>query len=163
VDEHRLLDGGRTSGVARSERVQHPGGGATITFSSALGHPRPDRVLTGVAELDGELRWTSVSASCDGQVVSLTPASQAEIEIAGVPCLYGITALRLLRAGIRPGETRKVSLQRIDGDMRESRIYASVTWLGGQAWRIDAPQERTWLQVRPNGAVRVVEGVAELV
>jgi len=163
VDEHRLLDRGRTSGIARSEHVKNPGGGATITFSTALGHPRPDRVLTGIAELDGDLRWTTVSATCDGQVLNLTPAPQAEVEIAGVPCLYGITTLRLRKAGIRPGETRKVPVLRIGGDMQQTRVHASVTWLGGQAWRIDAPAERTWLQVRPDGAVRVVDGVAELV
>lgn len=160
--EHRLIDGGRDGGTATWDEQRQPGE-LGVQFSSAVGYPRPDRLVRGEAALDADLSWRWATVEAGGETVRVAPEAGEELQVDGVPGFYSLIARRLRIAGIAPGETRKVRVLRVDDRLREKRVELRATWLGGQAWRLDGSGERTSFSVRPDGTLRSIEGVAELV
>jgi hypothetical protein len=87
-----------------------------------------------------------------------------ELEIEGVPALYGVTTRRLVRGGATPARRSEVQVLRLDASLAESRARAAYVWVSGQSWRYLSGLAAAWLAVRPaDGVVRSVEGEAELV
>ena len=119
--------------------------------------------MRGEATLDADLSWRSATVEAGGETLRVEPGPDEELEVHGVPGFYSLIARRLRIAGIVPGETRSVRILRVDERLREKRVDLRATWLGGQAWRLDGSGERTSFSVRPDGTLRSIEGVAELV
>ncbi len=81
-----------------------------------MGNPRPDRLVAGEASLDGEGRWARMQpdARRPGTAVRVPPDALLDVE--GAPALVGATAQRLIRGGMRPGQTRDVEVVRVRSD-----------------------------------------------
>jgi hypothetical protein len=164
VSEYRLFADGRPNG--RASVIETPAdGGVRIEFEAALGSPRPARALAGALLLDDGLRWRRLEIEDgSGRRAAFDLEPDVELEIAGVPALYGVTTRRLVGAGAVPAGRSEVSVLRIDADLGEALRRAAYVWVSGQSWRYLSGREAAWLAVRPrDGVVRSVEGEAELV
>jgi hypothetical protein len=164
VSEYRLFADGRPNGRA-SVTETSTNGGIRIDFDATLGSPTPERALAGTLYLDDGLRWRRLEiGNGSGQSATLELDPDVELEIEGVPALYGVTTRRLVRDGATPARRSEVQVVRIGADLAEGRTRATYTWISGQSWRYLSGREGAWLAVRPaDGVVRSVEGEAELV
>jgi hypothetical protein len=160
--EHTLLADGRPAGHSRCDS-RASGGGTAYAFEGAVGAPRPDRTVAGEASLDAEGRWSRVRVAIDGQSVPVEVPADALLDIEGAPALVGATAQRLIRGGLRPGQSRDVEVVRVRVDRSVHRLKGRCIWVGGRDWRFFVPLESTGFSVRPDGAVAGVEAAALLV
>jgi hypothetical protein len=160
--EHTLLEDGLHAGTSRCDSRANAGGLA-LAFEGSVGLPRPDRVVAGEASLDAEGRWARVQVAVDGRALRLDVPPDALLYIEGAPALLGATAQRLIRSGIRPGESRDIDVVRVRADGSVRALKARCVWVGGRDWRLIAPLESTGFSVRPDGAVVGVEAAAQLV
>ena len=87
----------------------------------------------------------------------------ALLDVEGAPALVGATAQRLIRGGMRPGQSRDVEVVRVRSDRQRATAQGPLH-LGRRA-RLAAllPLESTGFSVRPDGAVAGVEAAALLV
>jgi hypothetical protein len=164
VSEYRLFADGRPNGRA-SATERSSDGGVRIEFEAALGAPHPERALAGTLYLDGALRWQRLEIeNGSGRQATLDLDPDVELEIEGVPALYGVTTRRLVRGGATPARRSEVQVLRLDAALHDSRRRAAYLWVSGQSWRYSTGLDAAWLAVRPaDGVVRTVEGEAELV
>jgi hypothetical protein len=88
---------------------------------------------------------------------------EAMLDVEGAPALVGATAQRLIRGGMRPGQTRDVEVVRVRSDRSVHRLTGRCIWLGGREWRLLLPLESTGFSVREDGTVAGVEAAALLV
>jgi hypothetical protein len=160
--EHTLLEDGVPAGHSQCEtRVN--GSGFALAFEGVVGIPRPDRLVAGEARIDAEGRWARLHLELDGQSLPFDLPPDALLDIQGAPALVGATALRLVRAGIRPGQMRDVEVVRVRSDRSVRRLKGRCVWLGGRDWRLLLPLESTGFSVRADGTVAGVEEAALLV
>ena len=160
--EHTLLEHGRPAGHARCD-TRANGAGLVLSFEGAVGQPRPERMVAGEAMLDADGRWWKVTLAWDGSPVPLDVPPDALLDVEGAPALVGATAQRLMRSGMRPGQTRDVVVVRVRSDRSVRRLEGRCVWVGGRDWRLILPLESTGFSVRPDGAVAGVEAAAQLV
>jgi hypothetical protein len=162
VESYELLDGSRPAGRSRSsERVG--GEGRRIDFDAVLGAPEPEVALAGSVQLDGDLAWQALVVERSGGTLRLARDGDLELEIEGVPALYGVTTRRLVSAGLVPSQRRTVAVLRVARDLSTRRYEARYVWLGGQLWVYDGARTSLRLAVRlGDGVVRSVDGLAEL-
>jgi hypothetical protein len=164
VTAYRMLADGRPNGMASSEE-RNDDGGTHISFAAELGNPRPDRALVGELFLDGALAWRPFQLEVDGLVRSIAHEDGVELEIEGVPALYGVTVRRLIADGLVPGGKRDLQVLRVGLDGPARRLKVRYTWLGSARFRYEVPadHESSWLTVRPKtGVVVSLEDAAEL-
>jgi hypothetical protein len=160
--EHTLLEEGLPAGHSRCD-TSASGAGSALAFEGTVGLPRPNRVVAGEASLDGDGRWSRVRVAVDGEAVPLDVPPEALLDVEGAPALVGATAQRLMRSGMRPGQTRDVEVVRVRTDGSVRTIKGRCVWVGGRDWRLFLPLESTGFSVRPDGAVAAVEAAALLV
>jgi hypothetical protein len=160
--EHTLLADGRPAGHSRCD-TRASGGGTAYAFEGAVGSPRPGRAIAGEASLDADGRWSRVRVEVDGHAVPVDVPPDALLDIEGAPALVGATAQRLIRSGLRPGQSRDVEVVRVRSDRSVHRLAGRCVWVGGRDWRLFVPLESTGFSVRPDGAVAGVEAAALLV
>jgi hypothetical protein len=157
-----LLEDGLPAGNARCDsRVS--GAGLALAFEGSVGTPRPDRIVAGDALLDADGRWASVRLEWDGRPLLFDVPPDALLDVEGAPALVGATAQRLMRGGMRPGQSRDVEVVRVRSDRSVRRLKGRCIWVGGRDWRLLLPLESTGFSVRPDGAVAGVEAAALLV
>jgi hypothetical protein len=164
VTAYQMLADGRPNGNASSEERMDDGG-THISFAAELGSPRPDRALVGELFLDSTLAWRTFELEVDGRVRSIAHEPGLELEIEGVPALYGVTVRRLVAGGLVPGGKREIDVLRVGLDDPARHLKVRYTWLGGPRFRYEVPadHEASWLLVRPaTGIVVSVEDEAEL-
>jgi hypothetical protein len=160
--EHTLLEDGRPAGHARCDS-HASGAGTALAFEGSVGTPRPDRIVAGEASLDADGRWARVRLELDGEALPLDVPPDALLDVQGAPALVGATAQRLIRGGMRPGQSRDVEVVRVRSDRSVLLIQGRCVWVGGRDWRLLLPLESTGFSVRPDGAVAGVEAAALLV
>jgi hypothetical protein len=160
--EHTLLEKGLPAGHSRCD-TRVSGAGLALNFEAAVGIPRPDRFVAGEASLDGEGRWARMSLTLDGQTLPFDLPPDALLDVEGAPALVGATAQRLIRGGMRPGQTRDVEVVRVRSDRSVQRLKGRCIWVGGREWRLLLPLESTGFSVRSDGTVAGVEAAALLV
>jgi hypothetical protein len=159
-----MLAAGRPNGTAHSDE-RNDDGGTVLSFSAELGAPRPVRALVGEVFLDGKLAWRSFDLDVDGRLRTVAHEEGVELEIEGVPALYGVTVRRLVAAGLAPGGKRELAVLRVGLDGPNRHLDVRYTWLGGARFRYEVPgdHESSWLTVRPQtGVVVSLEDAAEL-
>jgi hypothetical protein len=159
--EHTLLAGGLPAGRSRCD-TRSSGAGLALAFEGSVGTPRPDRIVAGEASLDGDGRWARVRLGWDGEALQLEVPPDALLDVEGAPALVGVTAQRLMRGGMRPGQSRDVEVVRVRSDRSVRRLKGRCVWVGGRDWRLFLPLESTGFSVRPDGAVAGVEAAALL-
>ncbi len=164
MSEYRLFADGRPNGRASATETSSDGG-VRIEFDAALGTPHPERALAGTLYLDGALRWQRLEIeNGSGRRAAFDLDPDVELEIEGVPALYGVTTRRLVRGGATPARRSEVQSCGSDAALSESAGRAAYVWVSGQSWRYLSGRDAAWLAVRPaDGVVRSVEGTAELV
>jgi hypothetical protein len=160
--EHTLLEDGLPAGNSRCD-TRTSGAGLALAFEGSVGVPRPDRIVAGEASLDAEGRWSRVRLEWDGRPLALDVPPDALLDIEGAPALVGATAQRLIRGGMRPGQSRDIEVVRVRSDRSVRRLKGRCVWVGGRDWRLLLPLESTGFSVRPDGAVAGVEAAALLV
>lgn len=160
--EHTLLEKGLPAGFSRCD-TRVSGAGLTLDFEGSVGNPRRDRLVVGEASLDGEGRWARMSLTLDGQALPFELPPEALLDVEGAPALVGATAQRLIRGGMRPGQTRDVDVVRVRSDRSVTRLKGRCIWVGGREWRLLLPLESTGFSVRSDGTVAGVEAAALLV
>jgi hypothetical protein len=160
--EHLLFADGRPAGHSRCDS-RPSGAGVALAFEGTLGAPRPDHVVAGEASLDAGSCWARVRVAFDGLSVPLDVPPDVLLEIEGAPALVGATAQRLVRAGMRPGQSRDIEVVRVRSDRSVTSIAGRCIWVGGRDWQLILPLESTGFSVRPDGAVAGVEAAALLV
>jgi hypothetical protein len=160
--EHTLLEDGLPAGHSRCD-TRASGAGLALAFEGAVGMPRPDRIVAGEASLDAEGRWARVRLAWDGQPLTFDVPPDALLDVEGAPALVGATAQRLIRGGMRPGQSRDIEVVRVRSDRSVLRLKGRCVWVGGRDWRLLLPLESTGFSVRPDGAVAGVESAALLV
>ena len=157
-----MLADGRPAGHARCDsRVS--GGGVAFAFDGAVGVPRPDHTVSGEASVDAAGRWSRMRLEFAGQAVAVDVPPDALLDVEGAPALVGATARRLVRDGLRPGQSRNIEVVRVRSDRSVQRLAGRCLWVGGRDWRVFLPLESTGFSVRPDGAVSGVEAAALLV
>jgi hypothetical protein len=159
-----MLADGRPNGIAASEE-RLDDGGTFLSFSAELGTPRPVHSVVGEVFLDQKLAWRPFQLEIDGRTRSVQHQEGAELEIEGVPALFGVTVRRLIASGFVPGDHRELPVLRIALDGDDRRITARYTWIGGPRFRYEVPgdHEAAWLLIRPKtGVVVSLEDTAEL-
>jgi hypothetical protein len=119
--------------------------------------------VAGEASLDAESRWSRVRVDVDGENVPVDVPGDALLDVEGAPALVGATAQRLIRSGLRPGQSREVEVVRVRSNRSVTRLTGRCIWVGGREWRLILPLESTGFSVRPDGAVAGVEAAALLV
>ena len=79
----------------------------------------------------------------------------ALLDVEGAPALVGATAQRLIRGGMRPGQSRDVEVVRVRSDRSVRRLKGRCIWVGGRDWRLLLPLESTGSRHSPpkNGAI----------
>ena len=158
-----MLEDGLPAGSSRCDSRAN-GAGAVLAFEGVVGSPRPDRVVAGEASLDAEGGWARVRIAVDGSAARARRAgADALLYVEGAPALLGITAQRLIRSGMRPGQSQDVDVVRVRADGSVRAVKGRCVWVGGRDWRLFIPLESTGFSVRPDGAVAGVEGAALLV
>jgi hypothetical protein len=160
--EHTLLVKGLPAGHSRCD-TRSSGAGLALAFEGSVGTPRPDRVVAGEASLDADGRWARVRLEWDGQALPLDVPPDALLDVEGAPALVGATAQRLMRGGMRPGQSRDIEVVRVRSDRSVRLLKGRCVWVGGRDWRLFLPLESTGFSVRPDGAVAGVEAAALLV
>ncbi len=161
--EHTLLADGLPAGHSRCD-ARASGAGSALAFEGAVGVPRPDHIVAGEASLDADGRWSRLRVEIDGEAVPLDVPPDALLDVEGAPALVGATAQRLIRSGLRPGQSRTVEVVRVRAaDRSVHRLKGRCVWVGGRDWRLFVPLESTGFSVRPDGAVAGVEATALLV
>jgi hypothetical protein len=157
-----MLAEGRPNGSAHSEE-RNDDGGTLLSFSATLGVPSPVQAV-GEVFLDRNLGWQSFDLNVGGRVRTVAHEEGVELEIEGVPALYGVAVRRLLAAGLVPGGNREVAVLRVGLDGSSRHLDVRYTWLGGARFRYEVPRDReaSWLVVRPTGVVVSLEDAAEL-
>jgi hypothetical protein len=163
METYRLLDDDRPAGSCRSQ--EHDGaGGRLIEFDAIVGSAASSATLAGTLLLGEDLRWKVLELESSGRRLRLERDDECEVEVEGVPSLYGVTTRRLAADGARPAAVRDVQVLRVGADLSARRFTARYHWLTGHSWRYDAERTQRWLAVSPrDGVVRSVEGIAELV
>jgi hypothetical protein len=163
METYRLLDEDRPAGSCRS--AEHGGaGGRVIQFDAIVGADASSTTLAGTLLLADDLRWTVLELESSGRRLRVERDDECEVEVEGVPSLFGVTTRRLAADGARPAGRRDVQVLHVGADLRARRFVARYHWLSGHSWRYDAERTQRWLAVSPNdGVVRSVEGLAELV
>jgi hypothetical protein len=119
----------------------------------------------GEVFLDRDLAWQSFDLNVGGRVRTVAHEEGVELEIEGVPALYGVAVRRLVAAGLVPGGKREVAVLRVGLDGSSRHLDVRYTWLGGARFRYEVPRDReaSWLVVRPQtGVVVSLEDAAEL-
>jgi hypothetical protein len=160
--EHTLLENGLPAGSSRCDtRVN--GAGLVLDFEGSVGITGPDHNVVGEASLDAEGRWARLSLSFDGRPLPFDVPPEALLDVEGAPALVGATARRLIRGGMRPGQTRDVEVVRVRSDGRVRHLQGRCIWVGGREWRLLLPLESTGFSVRTDGTVAGVEDAALLV
>ena len=157
-----MLEDGLPAGHSRCD-TRPSGAGLALDFEGAVGSPRPTRVVAGQASLDGDGRWSRVQLAWDGRPVELDVPPEALLDVEGAPALVGVTAQRLMKSGMRPGQSRDLVVVRVRSDGSVRRLKGRCIWVGGRDWRLIVPLESTGFSVRPDGAVAGVEAAALLV
>jgi hypothetical protein len=104
-----------------------------------------------------------VRVDVDGENVPVDVPGDALLDVEGAPALVGATAQRLIRSGLRPGQSREVEVVRVRSNRSVTRLTGRCIWVGGREWRLILPLESTGFSVRPDGAVAGVEAAALLV
>jgi hypothetical protein len=160
--EHTLLEKGLPAGHSRCD-TSVSGAGYALAFEGSVGTPRPDRTVAGEAALDGDGRWARMQLTLDGQALPFEVPPDALLDVEGAPALVGVTAQRLIRGGMRPGQTRDVEVVRVRSDRSVRRLKGRCIWVGGREWRLLLPLESTGFSVRIDGTVAGVEAAALLV
>ncbi len=160
--EHTLVEDGRPAGHSRCDSVVS-GAGVALAFEGSVGTPQPGHVVAGEAALDADGRWARVQIAWDGRPVQLDVPPDALLDVEGAPALVGATAQRLIRGGMRPGQTRDVEVVRVRSDGSVRRLEGRCIWVGGRDWRLLLPLESTGFSVRADGAVAGIEAAASLV
>lgn len=160
--EHTLLEDGLPAGHSRCE-TRASGAGLALAFEGAVGLPRPDRIVAGEASLDAEGRWARMHLELDGQALPFDVPPDALLDVEGAPALVGATAQRLIRGGMRPGQSRDIEVVRVRADRTVRRLKGRCVWVGGRDWRLLLPLESTGFSVRSDGTVAGVEAAALLV
>jgi hypothetical protein len=160
--EHTLLEDGLPAGHSRCDTSVN-GSGLALDFEGFVGLPRPDRLVAGEARIDAEGRWSRMHLEVDGEALPFDLRPEALLDIEGAPALVGATAQRLIRDGMRPGQTRDVEVQRVRSDRSVRLLKGRCLWLGGRDWRLLLPLESTGFSVRADGTVAGVEEAALLV
>ena len=157
-----MLEDGLPAGHSRCD-TRANGAGLALEFEGAVGTPRPNQVVAGEASLDAEGRWARVRVECDGRPLLFEVPPDALLDVEGAPALVGATAQRLIRGGMRPGQSRDIEVVRVRSDGSVRRLKGRCIWVGGRDWRLLLPLESTGFSVRPDGAVAGVEAAALLV
>ena len=157
-----MLEDGLPAGHSRCD-TRVSGAGVALAFEGSVGLPRPDRIVAGEASLDAAGRWARVQVAVDGLAVALDVPPDALLDIEGAPALVGATAERLMRSGMRPGQSRDIEVVRVRTDRSVRTLKGRCVWVGGRDWRFFVPLESTGFSVRPDGAVAGVEAAALLV
>ena len=157
-----MLENGLPAGHSRCD-TRVSGAGLALRFEGSVGTPRPDSIVVGEASLDAEGRWSRVRVEVDGQALPVDVPPDALLDVEGAPALVGATTQRLIRGGMRPGQTRDVEVVRVRSDRSVRRLKGRCIWVGGREWRLLLPLESTGFSVRPDGAVAGVEAAALLV
>ena len=157
-----MVEDGRPAGHSRCDS-RASGAGLALAFEGSVGTPRPDHIVAGEASLDADGRWARVQIAWDGRPVQLDVPPDALLDVEGAPALVGATAQRLIRGGMRPGQSRDVEVVRVRSDRSVHRLAGRCLWVGGRDWRVFLPLESTGFSVRPDGAVAGVEAAALLV
>jgi hypothetical protein len=160
--EHTLLADGRPAGHSRCDSRPN-GAGLALAFEGAVGTPRPAHTVSGEASLDADSRWSHVWVEVDGERVAAEVPPDALLDVEGAPALVAATAQRLMRAGLRPGQSRDIEVVRVRSDRSVTRIKGRCIWVGGRDWRMLLPLESTGFSVRADGAVAGIEAAALLV
>jgi hypothetical protein len=160
--EHTLIENGLPAGHAQCD-TRLNGSGLALAFEGAIGAPRPDRIVAGDARIDAVGRWARLHLQFDGQALPIDLPPEALLDIQGAPALVGATAQRLIRGGLRPGQSRDVEVVRVRSDRSVRRLKGRCLWVGGRDWRLLLPLESTGFSVRADGTVAGVEEAALLV
>jgi hypothetical protein len=106
--------------------------------------------VAGEASLDAESRWSRVRVDVDGENVPVDVPGDALLDVEGAPALVGATAQRLIRSGLRPGQSREVEVVRVRSNRSVTRLTGRCIWVGGREWRLILPLESTGFSVRPD-------------
>ena len=157
-----MFENGLPAGHSRCD-TRVSGAGLALTFEGSVGSPRPDRILVGEASLDAEGRWARMQLAFDGRALPFDLPPEALLDVEGAPALVGATTQRLIRGGIRPGQSRDVEVVRVRSDRSVRRLKGRCIWVGGREWRLLLPLESTGFSVRNDGTVAGVEAAALLV
>ena len=114
--EHTLLENGLPAGHSRCD-TRVSGAGLTLDFEGSVGNAaaRPHRGRRGVARRRRPLGARAAS-TLDGQALPFDVPPDALLDVEGAPALVGATAQRLIRGGMRPGQTRDVEVVRVRSD-----------------------------------------------
>ena len=157
-----MFENGLPAGHSRCD-TRVSGAGLALAFEGSVGTPRPDSILVGQASLDAEGRWSRMQLAFDGRALPFDLPPEALLDVEGAPALVGATTQRLIRGGMRPGQSRDVEVVRVRSDRSVRRLKGRCVWVGGREWRLLLPLESTGFSVRPDGAVAGVEAAALLV
>jgi hypothetical protein len=160
--EHTLLEDGLPAGHSRCD-TRVSGAGLALAFEGSVGTPRPDSIVVGEASLDAEGRWARMHLAFDGDALPFDLPPDALLDVEGAPALLGATTRRLIRGGMRPGQSRAVEVVRVRSDRSVRRLEGRCIWVGGREWRLLLPLESTGFSVREDGTVAGVEAAALLV
>jgi hypothetical protein len=157
-----LFENGQPAGHSRCD-TRVSGAGLALAFEGSVGTPRPDSILVGQASLDAEGRWSRMQLAFDGRALPFDLPPEALLDVEGAPALVGATTRRLIRGGMRPGQSRDVEVVRVRSDRSVRRLKGRCVWVGGREWRLLLPLESTGFSVRNDGTVAGVEAAALLV
>ena len=157
-----MLENGLPAGHSRCD-TRVSGAGLALAFEGSVGTPRPDSIVVGEASLDAEGRWSRVRVEVDGQALPVDVPPDALLDVEGAPALVGATTQRLIRGGMRPGQSRDIEVVRVRSDRSVRRLRGRCIWVGGREWRLLLPLESTGFSVRNDGTVAGVEAAALLV
>ena len=157
-----MFENGLPAGHSRCD-TRVSGAGLALAFEGSVGTPRPDSILVGQASLDAEGRWSRMQLAFDGRALPFDLPPEALLDVEGAPALVGATTQRLIRGGMRPGQSRDVEVVRVRTDRSVRRLKGRCVWVGGRDWRLLLPLESTGFSVRTDGTVAGVEAAALLV
>ena len=158
-----MLEDGLPAGHSRCD-TRVSGAGLALAFEGSVGTAaaRPRRGRGGLARRRGPLGAHAPRRSTARRCRSTLPP-EALLDVEGAPALVGATAQRLIRGGMRPGQSRDVEVVRVRSDRSVRRLKGRCVWVGGREWRLLLPLESTGFSVRTDGTVAGVEAAALLV
>jgi hypothetical protein len=160
---YRLFNEDLPAGSCRSAE-RDGASGRVVDFDAIVGTETSPTAIAGTVVLGDDLRWETLDLESGGRRIQLERRDDCELEVEGVPSLFGITTRRLAADGVRPSGRRDVQVLHVGADLVERRFPARYSWVTGRSWRYDARRTERWLAVHPgDGLVRSVEGLAELV
>ena len=157
-----MLADGLPAGHSRCD-TRSSGAGQALAFEGSVGTPRPDQIVAGRGGARRRGPLGARAPRVDGQALPFDVPPDALLDVEGAPALVGATAQRLMRGGMRPGQSRDVEVVRVRSDRSVRLLKGRCVWVGGRDWRLFLPLESTGFSVRPDGAVAGVEAAALLV